>query len=325
MRPLTDRRLFLTRLAAGLALATPAGRALGAEGVTVFAAPANSSILLARAVEGGALPGAALKTWRSPDELRAAIVSGEAKVFSLPVNVAANLRARGLPVRLINILSVGHMAVLTTDPAIHTLADLKGRRVQLYFRGDMPDLSLRFMLGRAGIDADKDVGIDYAGSATEAAQLLLAGRASTVLLSEPAASAVLLAGAGRQPAIRRAFTLQGAWAEQTGRAPFLPLAGVAATETFVRENPEFLRALNTETIRAIGWVVANREAAAALAEKRLGLKADAMAASLVDADIRVVSAREARPDVDAFLAALSALSPAVIGGRLPDDGFYAEP
>jgi NitT/TauT family transport system substrate-binding protein len=303
-------------------------RAAAPEGLTVLAAPANSSILLARAVAGGGLavaaPGIALKTWRSPDELRAALVSGQSGIVSLPTNVAANLRNKGLPIRLVDVVSVGHMWLLSSDPAVNALADLRGRRVQLYFRNDMPDLSLRFLLAKAGLDPDADVTLDYAGSAVEAAQLLLSGRAATVLLNEPAASSVLLAAREKGLAIRRAVSLQTAWADLTGREPFLPLAATAVTEDLAKAHPGLLAALHAETEKAAAWTAAHVAEAAALAQSVLGFAPDAMAASLEGADIRVVPAKAARPALEAFLSALAERSPAIIGGKLPDDGFYSD-
>lgn len=325
MSPIS-RRLFLSACArtAGWLSVRPA---FAEGGPVVFAAPANSSVLLARAVDGGGLngvlPGVTLKPWRSLDELRAAIVSGQAGIFSLPTNVAANLRNKGLPIRLLNVLSVGHMWLLTRDPAVNALADLKGRRVQLYFRNDMPDLSLRFLLSKAGL-SESDVTLDYAGSAPEAAQLLLSGRADTVLLNEPTASAVLLAAKNQNLPIRRAISLQKSWGELTGADPFLPLAGTVVTEAMIREHPDLPRILHTETVNAVGWTASHPDEAAALAQRTLGFAPDAMAASLNGADIRVVSAREARPGLEHFLSALAERSPAIIGGKLPDDGFYAD-
>lgn len=307
-------------------LARRAAQAAGPEGLTVLAAPANSSILLARAIDAaasaGIAPGLKLETWRSPDELRAGIVSGKAKVFSLPTNVAANLRNRGLPVCLVDVISVGHMMVLTSEPDIGSLTDLRGKRVQLYFRHDMPDLCLRFLLAKAAIDPDREVTLDYAGSPVEAAQLLLSGRATTALLNEPTASSVLLAAKAKGLPIRKAFSLQNEWARITARPPFLPLAGIAATEDIARDHGEFLRALHYEIIGAAAWIVDNRAAAGDLAERTLGFKADAMAASLEKAEITIGGARAERPNLEAFFSALAEQAPGLIGGKLPDDGFY---
>ena len=57
----------------------------------------------------------------------------------------------------------------------------------------------------------------------------------------------------------------------------------------------------------------------------MGLKAAVMTASLKSITWKYTPAVEARPSLEAFYQALSELSPEVIGGRLPDDGFYYTP
>lgn len=301
----------------------PFGSALAMDAPEVLAAPADSSLILARAVSSGALGAdVPLRVWRSPDDLRAAVVSGRSRVFSLPVNVAANLRAKGLALRLVAAVAVGPMSILTVDPEIKGPGDLRGKRVQLYFRGDMPDISFRLVVERAGLNPDTDLSVDYAGSAPEAAQLFLAGRATTILLNEPNATATLAAAIRSGAPARRAFLLQDAWAAAGGG--FLPLAGVAVTEDAERDAPGLSRCLMSALTEAAEWVRAEPEEAARLAERVLGFKADAIAAALKVARVRVVGARTVRPDLESFLSAVAARSPALIGGRLPDDGFYAD-
>ena len=292
----------------------------------MLAAPSNASVLVARALAAadpqGPLAGISFALWKSPDELRAAIVSGRAAAFTLPTNVAANLYNRGLPVRLVDVLAVGHMHVLSVDPAVQRIDDLRGRRVQLYFRNDLPDALLRFVLRRAGLTPGSDVGLDYAGSASEAAQLFLAGRAQTVLLSEPAASAVVLAARAKGIAVRRAFTLQQSWATATGGSGTLPLAGLAVTAALAQTDAARVRALHGALAEAADWVRREPAQAAELAEHRLGFRAAEMRESLQFGDCTVLPAAAARSGLESFLTALAELSPDLIGGRLPAADFY---
>lgn len=310
-------------LAASLVLFAAGGRAWCADLGEALAAPADSSLILARAIEAGALgEGMSLRVWRSPDDLRAAVVSGRSRVFSLPINVAANLRAKGMPVRLVAAVAVGPMSLLTVDPEIKGPADLRGKRVQLYFRGDMPDISFRLLVERAGLNPDSDMAIDYAGSAPETARLFLAGRATTILLNEPNATTTLAAATGAGLPARRALILQEAWKAAGGG--FMPLAGVAVTEDAERESPGLAVRLARSLEAAADWVRNRPEEAGRLAERRLGFKAEAAVAALKVANVRVVGARTVRPDVESLLSAVAKRSPALIGGRLPDDGFYTD-
>jgi NitT/TauT family transport system substrate-binding protein len=69
----------------------------------------------------------------------------------------------------------------------------------------------------------------------------------------------------------------------------------------------------------------NPEEAGKLVETQLpqlGLKAAVMTASLKNITWRYTPAKDARPSLEAFFQDLSELSPEVIGGKVPDDGFY---
>lgn len=300
-----------------------AGHARALPGPTILAAPSTASILVARAVEGGALgPDVSFAVWRSPDEMRAALVAGRTDIVTLPTNVAANLHTRGLPLRFVATLTAGHMQVITRASDIAQMSDLRGRRVQLYFRNDMPDVAFRWLLARHDLAAQRDVALDYAGSAVETMQLLLAGRATTALLNEPAASTALLAARAAGITLRRAFSLQSAWASVTGDNAALPMAGLAITRASADRDPGGIAALLTQTIAAATWMRADPAAAARLAERRFGFRADAVTLALADAEIAVEPAPAARTAIETFLGALGDISPDLIGGRLPTDDFY---
>lgn len=317
----SSRRRLVAGLAAAVALPLLPGAARAAP-LRVLAAPSTSSILVARAVDHLGWGEAALAVWRSPDEMRAAVVGARADVVTLPTNVAANLYNRGLALRLVDVVSAGAMHVLSRDPAIRGIADLRGRRLRLYFRGDMPDVTTRWLLARHGLEPGRDVAVDYAGSAVETAQLLLAGRAETALLNEPAASAAIVQARAAGIALHRAFTLQRAWAEATGDATPLPMAGSAVTS--VDADPGAVRALHAAVAEAADWARTDPHAAGRLAEARLGFAAAPTTMALEAATIGVDAAADVRPAIERFLAALAELSPDLVGGRLPDPAFYVE-
>ena len=94
-----------------------------------------------------AAPDTQFHLWRDTDQLRAGIVSGAT--------------------RLLSIISMGHLYVISDDPAITTLADLRGRRVTNFFGSDMPDLVFRALLPRRGMDPGRDIDLGYVGTPME--------------------------------------------------------------------------------------------------------------------------------------------------------------
>ena len=159
------RDVLLAGAGLGLGTMTSATFATAMRGLEILAAPTGASIVLMEFLASGALqkaaPGATFNLWRTTDDLRAAIVSGRTKLFSTPTHVPANLAARGMPLKMLALLGMGHLAVVTADDGIRTFHDLAGRAMMSFFRHDMPDLVFRALAKMEGMNPDKDVSITY--------------------------------------------------------------------------------------------------------------------------------------------------------------------
>lgn len=316
-----DRRRLLAFAAA--ALAAP-GHAAGTQQLTLWGPPAGPSVTLAHAVATGALAHVgpiAFRAWRDPDELRAGLVSGQMELFVLPVPAAAALRARGLGVALVNVMTEGLLHVLAEDPSINRIEALRGRRMAAIFRNDLPDHILRVLFDRAGLPPDA-VEVTFAGAPVEAAQLLLAGRADAAFLSEPAASAALMRAAAGGRTLRRAIDVQAEWGRLTGLAPSIPQAGLGVSAAFLARAPDTVAAVQAALEASAAQVAADPASAARIVAPLLGQPEPVLAASIPMSRLTATPARAARPALEAMLAAIAARDPRAIGGGMPDDGFY---
>ena len=144
------RRDFL-KMTAALAAAgvSPSLLAAGKEQFTVYGAPAMPSVTIAVAALQGKLAKQAdvsLKIWRSPDQLRAGVASGQFKVMMSPSNVGVNLRNQGQKVGMVNILTNGITQLMCKGSAITSPQDLVGKKILVPFKNDMPDIVLQALL-----------------------------------------------------------------------------------------------------------------------------------------------------------------------------------
>lgn len=326
MTALLDRRSLL--LGAAALAATPRAFAAPAAGVEVLLAPNGSSVVLADLIEAGGLAGAApgttFRTWRTTDDLRAGIVSGRSRLFTTPSHVPANLVARGMPLKFLCILGMGHLSIVTSDETIRSFADLAGKPILGFFRHDMPDLTFRAIAKMEGMNPDKDLNLSYVQTPMEAAQMLAAGKAETAILSEPPATAAILMAGQQGRVLRRAFDLNEVWGRHhTGRAR-IPMAGVALHQSLLDENPELVDALRKGLPAAEKHVLADPPAAAKLAERTMQMRAPIFEKAFDHLKIEVVSARACKDELIAFYSALLDLEPDAVGGRLPPDEFYLD-
>lgn len=152
--------------------------------------------------------------------------------------------------------------------------------------------------------------------------MLLSGQIDAALLSEPASSVAILRGTMAGKSFVRAIDLQEEWGLMADAGPILPQAGLAAIEGFMQSGADILPALQDALIRANAEVLADPARAASAATGPLELPAPVLAASIPHARLAVRPASEARPAIEAMLSLMAETDVAIIGGKLPDDGFY---
>lgn len=325
------RRSLLAGLS-GLALTTslglrprPAQAAI--ERLTLYGAPIGVSIPLAQVVDRNALSplvqNAGLQIWRSPDEMRAGVAAGDIELTTSPAPTAANLYNRGTGMRLAAVLTTGMLYLMTTEDGITSIPDLAGKRVLVPFRGDMPDRVFQVLLAAHGLSPD-DVGIEYVATPLEAAQLLLAGRAPAAVLQEPAATASVMRGIANAINVRRAIDFQQAFAAATGRGADIPMAVLIVRDSLRARAEGLPQRLFTEIRDATAWVNNNPASAAQLGEDYMGLRKPVLERSIPFMNLSVRSPAEARAHLEFFYGLLAMDSAALLGGRLPDDGFYLD-
>ncbi len=316
-----SRRLLF----AAAALSAPR-LARAADPLVLWGPPAAPSLVLQRIVADGTLrnlaPEVTFRAWRNPDEMRAGIGSGTMGAVVVPSSVAANLHNRGLGLRLVNVLTDGLLTIVAPAGQLHDLAGLRGKRLAVPFRNDMPDLILRRLLAGAGLAA-ADLTIDYSGTPIEAVQMTLLGRVNAALLSEPATTGAVMRSAAFGRPLDRAVDTRLAWQAQTGRAA-LPQAGLIVTDRLAAQIGEPAIARIQQALEAaLAATLADPAAAAQSAAALFGMPADVIAASIPHSNLVVRPARAARADLEVLFRSLMEEDARLIGGRLPGDGFYA--
>jgi NitT/TauT family transport system substrate-binding protein len=284
-------------------------------------------IILAKALEDPEvrtlIPVRELKAWKDPDQLRAWLARAEVMLTATPTNVAANLYNRGVPLVLMNVNVWGTLGMLgrADNGPLKAIEDLAGRHIGVPWRGDMPDLVFRYLLGKAGMKVGRDLTVSYQSSPFETVQLFVAQQLDAAVLPEPMRTATRLQAIqfGLQSL---ELDLQQEWARITGNKVGLPQAGVLCRRELLDQYPEQVVAMQSAIGRAVDWVTTAPDQAANLGAEESPLSRQVFEGAIPRTRIRMVAAREARPELERFFTALTDLSSGFIGGQLPDDGFY---
>ena len=294
--------------------------------LTLWGIPASPSAVFARAVASGALekvaPGARFAVWKSTDQMRAGIASGDFQIFATSTYAAANFFNRGAGTVMLNVVTWGVLYVMARDKGISSIEDLAGKHVLLSNKNEAPDLLFRLVLKWSGLDPDKDVTLDYVGSPGEAVPLYLAGRGDVALLHEPASTAALFRAKKAGIPLYRAIDITEVYGVHTGRGPRIPQVGLAVNPDYLEKSPEVVEAVHQACVDAGAWIKANWDEAGQLAANSLPLPAPVIAKSLPFVHLDVKTAKEAQEDIELYFDHLMSLDPGIVGGKKPPADFY---
>lgn len=284
------------------------------------------AILMAHARALGLFDGIAdevdLSIWTTADEMRAGLVSGAVPVTVLPTQAAASLYNRGFGVRLAATLTDGHCGLVARGMPECTIPDLRGKSVVVPAFNDFTGHMMRLALAHHGV-SQEELTLIPATTQMEAAQVLLSGRADVALLAEPGATAALMRGRNDGQDLHRGVQMRDELGAITGLRPSLPQASLAIRADYAAEHPWLVQALTVALTEAADSINADPAAAAANAAPFLDRAAPMLAQAIPFANINVLPAAQARPEIEALYQALIAADPGIIGGALPDDGLYA--
>lgn len=260
--------------------------------------------------------------WNSPDQLRAMIATADVDAALMTTASACTLSNKGVPTAVVALFS-SPVWLVSTDASLSSLSGLQGREVLLSFGpGEMPDLLLRALARQAGVQFTPR----HVGNAMEAVNLVLLGRGDCALLSEPAATLAEWRANTRPrpgaPIPSKRLDIRDAWREAFPEHPELALGALAMVGPLARDATS-RGALRAAYVRAAGWVAAHPRQAVALAEEAFpSLGSQAVDGVLPGADIRLVMGPEGEGAARFFLGLLHDMSPASIGGRLPDPELF---
>ncbi len=307
--------------------ASPSFAAKSQPPLMMYGPPVGPSVTLAYLARHGLLREAAggdvgFDTYMSPDILRANFITGDWQLAVSPSYVAANLSNKGLPIKMLNIMSWGMLYLISYDKALTSIEGLAGQTIGMFFRNDMPDLVFRRVLKEKGLKVGKDYQLRYVGTPFEALQLLLSGRIQHCVLPEPAATAGLVKAKKLGKRLYRSLDLAQDWASVTGGKGRFPMAGAMVHEDLIRNQPGFVDAFHQACVTGTEWVNNNPAAAADIAVETMPLPASVIEQSIPATHLTSVRAGALRQELEEFYSLLAEDNPAIIGGKLPDASFY---
>lgn len=260
--------------------------------------------------------------WKNPDELRALVATNKVDFVAVPSNVAALLFNRGVDIRLVGVSTWGILDIVSRDPNIKKLEDLKGKELIVPFKNDMPDLLLQALIKEAGIS---DITIKYLPTPSDAMQHLILRRSDNALLAEPATSMAFRKTKSFPvsmvaPDLYRSFKLEGEWARVMKSHPRIPQAAIAVVGD---KDPKVVKSFWEAYKKSTNWYLNNKEEAGKLVSNKIAhLTSEAVSDSISHIQLRCVDAVDAKEDLINLYNIMLNNNPKMVGSKLPDDRFY---
>lgn len=252
------------------------------------------------------------------DLMAARFIAGEVQIGILPPNMAAKIASSGKDIRAAAVIGEGMLSLLSADPNIRKIEDLRGKTVVLHGQGATPDYVFQKILRSYGLIPNIDVSLSYVLTAPEIAQSIIADRVSFALLPEPFATMALL---GR-PDLILVSDIQEEWAKAEGIGNY-PMTLLVVDGSFASANAEAVTEILNTVRASIEWVRTYPAEAGDLVEKyELGMSAAVVTAAVPRSNYVFIPAAEARPSLEALFKVFLEYAPISIGGVLPEDRFY---
>lgn len=249
-----------------------------------------------------------LLNWETSDALLTQIQKNEAEFFVLPLNIGANLHAKGMPIQLIQVNTWGSMFLVSANETIGNLKDLAGQTIFVPSQGGPPDLLTGYLLKQSNLS---DVGLSFV-PLSEIGQQLASGTIEHAVIPEPMLS-ILQANVPRDLHIIVDFNQ--AWQEHFGQA--LPQTGIFVNKEWATTNQETIAQFQALSEEALNSLYEHKENILPLLSQYFDSTDAVMDSALTNSVLQFKTAQEAKTEVEAYFNTLLSISPDAVGDALP--------
>jgi NitT/TauT family transport system substrate-binding protein len=254
----------------------------------------------------------------SNDEIVAKITNKEADIAAVATNLASTLYNKtngGVKVLAVNTLGV--LNVVTKGVEVKTIADLKGKTVYSTGQGANPEYILNNILKNNGLEAGKDVTVEFVSQPAELIAKVVGNKEAVVIAPQPVATAITIQDTNAKIVI----DLNDEWDKFNDKK--LVMGCIIARSEYVEANPQAVEAFLKDYEASIKAVSENIDATAAACEEfAIIAKAPIAKKAIPYCNIVFEDGEDMKADLSAYLTFLHTANPKSVGGKLPADDFY---
>ncbi|WNN76425.1 ABC transporter substrate-binding protein [Lysinibacillus capsici] len=254
-----------------------------------------------------------LITWETADTLLAQIQKKQAQFIALPLNMGANLYAKGMPLQLIQVNTFGSMFLVSTDDKVQKLEDLAHQTIFVPSQGGPPDILTNYLIAQNNIP---DVKLSFV-NLSEIGQQLASGAIQHVVIPEPLLSIVQ---ANLQTDLHIAINFEEVWQKQFSKQ--LPQTGIFVNKAWASSNQHAIKQFKALSEQAITDLYQQPDVSLPLLSNFFKSNEKIMESALTNSSLHFQTAQQARNETEAYFKILLEIAPDSIGGALPNEDFY---
>lgn len=247
-----------------------------------------------------------------------ALAKGEIDIAAVPANLASviyNNTDGGVKVLAVNTLGV--LYIVERGDTVQTIADLAGKTIYATGAGAAPEYALRYLMSENGMDADKDITVQWCADTTEALSYIARDANAVAMLPQP----FVTAAQAQVNDLRIAIDLNAEW-EKLDNGSAMVTGVLVVRSEFAEKYPLQLEKFMEEYEASVSFVLNNTEAAAELIGQYEIVKAPVALKALPYCNITFMSGADMKTAMEGYLNVLFELNPTAVGGKLPEGNFY---
>ena len=199
------------------------------------------------------------------------------------------------------------------------IEDLKGKTIYTTGKGTTPEYTLKYLLKKAGLDAEKDVNIEFKSEASEAAAMLASSDSGAVaMLPQPYVTTVM----NTSDSIRIALDVTKEWEKLNNDGSTVVTGVIAVNSDYYNNNKNAIDMFMKEYSQSVEYVNYNVDNAAQLVEEFGIFKASVAKQAIPYCNITFITGNQAKAKISSYLSVLYSQNPQSVGGSMPSDDFY---
>lgn len=250
----------------------------------------------------------------------ASLNQGDYDIATLPSNVAAilyNNEDMKEQVKVISIGNLGLLYVLTTDPSINTMEDLKGCTVYSIGEGGPLEYTFGYLLKEYGLT--EDVNFSFRATPFEVLNLLQEEPNSIALLPQPFVEVAKLLVP--DPRVAKAWDAMNT----DSGAQSVTTVTVVRTK-FLEEHEQAVKEYLDMAKQSTDYCLEHLDEAAQWTDDyETFLNPDIAKNAIPMCSIVTITGQEMKNILSGFLQIIYDSNPDAVGGKMPDDSFYYMP